>query len=251
MTDQILVGSTARSISVLEALVEEGESGVTALSRALEMPKSTVHKHLSTWVELGYVEQTNEGYKPARRILNLGHRAKQSSTLYDIAKVPVNRLAESTEELVGVYVADGSTGFDLYSERGPRSLLDETTFEISHQLHCNAAGKAILSRAPESLFEAVVEGGLQQQTENTVDDPAELADELERIRNRNVAFDRGEQKQGFRSVAVPLDLPDTLAAAYVTAPTDRMRGKRFEENIPGLLSNTANQIASDYRDVHK
>lgn len=242
MTKHHTVKATATSFEILEALLDEGRVGVTPLSSRLDIPKSTVHKHLTTLFELGYVEKSNGKYVPSLKLAGSGVRSRQTRPLYGVSKIPVNRLAESTEEHAGVYVAAGTTGFDLYSTRGQRALLDDVDHDLSPYLHCNAAGKAILADLPDERIDQIVEFGLPALTDNTIDSGPELRDELARVRERGVAFDRGEQSEFVRSIAVPLDIEETDAAVYVTAPLDRMRGKRLEENIPGLLSNTVKKI---------
>jgi len=79
----------------------------------------------------------------------------------------------------------------------------------------------------------------------------EVRTAIDQIRERGIAFERGEQHPDLRSVAVSVDVDAARAAVYVVAPADRMRGKRFEENIPGLVSNTAKKIATAVSSVRE
>lgn len=81
-------------------------------------------------------------------------------------------------------------------------------------------------------------------TENTVTDRDALLEELDEIRNRGVAFDDEEILEGLRCVAVPVSNQEKglLGAISVASPTSRMKGSRFQEDLPELVTDTANVI---------
>lgn len=85
---------------------------------------------------------------------------------------------------------------------------------------------------------------MESTTENTITDPNELFTELEEIRQRGYAFDREERLDGLRCVAVPVKLTDehVLGAISISGPKRRMRGDRFEKEIPELVLDAANVI---------
>lgn len=238
------VQATATTFRILDALNDHGQVGVTRLANHLDMPKSTVHKYLSTLLDLGYVTKSDAEYRLSLSFAGLGVHALHARSIYQDVKQPIDQLAESTEEHAGVYIATDTTGFPLYATRGPRALLDDIDTEPVPALHCHAAGKAILAEFSDDQLAPVIDAGLTACTSNTITTGNELRKELTRIQERGVAFDRGEQHEDVRSAAIPLSLDGHTAAVYVTGPLDRMRGKRLEENIPGLLSNTVNQLTA-------
>jgi len=74
----------------------------------------------------------------------------------------------------------------------------------SVRLHAAAAGKAILAyRSEDAVDEYVTRHGLDQKTNRTVTDLATLRSELRSIRDRNIAFDRGELDENWQCVASP------------------------------------------------
>jgi len=75
----------------------------------------------------------------------------------------------------------------------------------SVRLHAAAAGKAILAyRSEDAVDEYVTRHGLDQKTNRTVTDLATLRSELRSIRDRNIAFDRGELDENWQCVASPI-----------------------------------------------
>jgi len=101
----------------------------------------------------------------------------------------------------------------------------------SVRLHAAAAGKAILAyRSEDAVDEYVTRHGLDQKTNRTVTDPATLRSELRSIRDRNIAFDRGELDENWQCVASPIVVGgDSVGAVSVSGPSDEMQGKRLEE----------------------
>jgi len=115
----------------------------------------------------------------------------------------------------------------------------------SVRLHAAAAGKAILAyRSEDAVDEYVTRHGLDQKTNRTVTDPATLRSELRSIRDRNIAFDRGELDENWQCVA-SLSIVvggDSVGAVSVSGPSDEMQGKRLEEDTAGLVSSAAKTI---------
>jgi len=112
-------------------------------------------------------------------------------------------------------------------------------------LHCTGVGKAILASLPEERVETIIEErGLPAMTENTVTDREELLAELAEIRERGVAFDDEEILEGLRCVAVPVSNQEKglLGAISVAGPTSRMKGEQFREELPELVTDTANVV---------
>jgi len=63
------VGATERSFRIIEQLGERG-GGVSELAESLSISKSTVHNHLQTLRELGYVVQDGDEYRLGLQFLD-------------------------------------------------------------------------------------------------------------------------------------------------------------------------------------
>jgi len=92
------VDSDNRMLTIIEALKERTSAGVTELANAVEI-KSTVHVHLSTLKEQGYVVQDeSHEYRLSLRFLDMGMTIRQTQDMYDEIIPKLNQLAEETEE---------------------------------------------------------------------------------------------------------------------------------------------------------
>jgi DNA-binding IclR family transcriptional regulator len=111
-------------------------------------------------------------------------------------------------------------------------------------LHTTAAGKAILAHLPdEERNELFERRELSRATEHTLTERDQLREELERVRESEVAFNREERIDGQNAVGVPLIPDDFLIGAFsVSGPSHRMKGSRLEETIPDLLLGYVNEL---------
>jgi DNA-binding IclR family transcriptional regulator len=244
--DPNTIGAIGTMFTVLEAIVESGGTvGVTELSDQLDMPKSTVFKHLNTLTVLGYLQRNGREYVLGTRIVDLGQHVLSRTDLYFAAKNHVDRLTDLTNETVGLVVENNGYATDLYWA----SHRSEPTPEIgtSRHLHCSAAGKAILAQFSQSETEKLLgEMELTEITDNTIVSADKLLAELDRVRERGIAFERGEQYPNINSVAVPLSTVNRRAALYVMGNDERLSSKRIEEDIPGILLSNADKIAKQF-----
>jgi len=146
-----------------------------------------------------------------------------------------------------VLVAERGVGIPLKTVPGNKTeeIVCETGVETP--LHATAAGKAILAELDHEEVEGIADRqGLEQATPNTIDDTADLFDELRTIRDQGLAYDREEYREGFRGVgAAVTDPSDRLVGAVtVMGPVDLLSGKRFQQDIPGLVISTTNRIGN-------
>lgn len=239
------VNATRTSFRIIEMLTELNESiGVTALATELGIPKSTAYKHLKTLCELGYVRKDGGKYALGIGFTDIGETARSDDQLYVTAKSSIDRLTEVTDEVAGLVVERRGYAVDLYRSWPDGSQRHETN---SRYLHCSAPGKAILSMLPDRRVEEIIEQtGLPTKTDRTLSDRSMLREKLDRIAERGIAFEREEQTDGLRSVAVPVMSNEQVAGAvYVAGSSDRMKGKRFEEDIPGIIISTVKRLTPE------
>lgn len=237
------VKATQTTIRIVEALKELNGAGVTELATHLGLPKSSVHNYLSTLREEEFVVQDGDRYHVGLRFLGFGSFARYRSPIYEVGKPEIDGLAEETGELANLLVEEHGRGVYIYRQTGERAVNVDARIGHRVYLHNTALGKAILSQLPRSRVEAILERhGMPAETAQTVTDRDTLFEELAEIRERGVAFDDGERLSGLRCVAVPVVTDDgaVAGAISVAGPTSRMRGDRYESELPERLRDVAN-----------
>ncbi|WP_224447087.1 IclR family transcriptional regulator [Haloprofundus salilacus] len=240
------VKAVETTLEILEALEAADSAGVSELATELGRSKSTVHRHLSTLENRGYVARNGSAYHVGLRSLRLAASALDQQLVYPVTKSVVNELAEETGESAAVAVEEQSRAVYLYYNRTDQAVRTDASLGIRLYLHCTGAGKAILAHLPEGRVEEILdERGLPEKTQNTITDRETLFDELAEIRRTGVAFDDEERLDGMRGVATPIlnrETNDLLGALTVAGPTRRVNGRWFREDIPDLLQRASKMV---------
>ena len=242
------IKTTKTVFDILETLTEEERMTITEITERVDVSKGTVHAHLQTLKERGYLVQTDDkAYRLGIRFLALGGHA-QSTTykrLYRSAKPELDRLAEDTGERVQVMVEEAGYGIYLYQALGSESVMTDSHIGMRIVLHATAAGKAYLAHLPREEVNAIVDTvGLAGYTDSTITDREALFETLADVRDRGVAYDEGERVSGIRCIGVPIQGDDgvVLGALSVSVPRQRMERPGFQSEMEERLQDIARVI---------
>jgi DNA-binding IclR family transcriptional regulator len=245
------VASVQTLLSIVEYLEAAGSAGVTEIAADVGSSKSTVHNHLTTLRDDGYVINEDGQYRLGLRFLGLGESTRLQTDLYEIARPQVEQLVDGTDLVGNLAVEEQGKGYYLYRSRGSDDVRFSTRAGETHDLHCSATGKSLLAHLPPERLESVVDSlDLQRYTDHTITDSAELLTELERVRDQGVAFDEEEYGRGLRCVGVPIFGVDdgVVGAISLSGPAAEMTGEWYRETLPERLRTAKNRIEVTLRD---
>jgi len=240
------IKASATTLEILEGLRELNGAGVTELANHLDMSKSNVHNYLNTLRREEYVVKDGSKYDVGLRFLGLSRYARKKQEIYNVACPELDGLAEETGELVNLLIEEHGRGVYLYQAEGPKSVEVDSSIGYRVYLHNTALGKTILAELDRDRVDGILDRhGLPSTTERTITDREELHEELERVRERGVAFDREERLQGLNCVACSIaDNQGTVAGAIsVSGPASRMSGDRLESDLPEKLQSVSNIVS--------
>lgn len=220
-----------KAVSLMGYMSRKNEAaGVSELARELSMPKTTVHRILSTLCEDNVVVKTENGfYKIGPTVLLWSSGYKFSSGIIEIARPWLEKLREESLETLHLSVFEH--GKAQYAERldSPQTVvLRWSRLGMSLPLYCTAAGRAILSVLTEGEQDTYLsETKLEARTANTVTDPAELKKMLVRFRVQGYAVEVEENENNIRCVgaAITNRRGYPVAAISLTAPSFRFTDK--------------------------
>jgi DNA-binding IclR family transcriptional regulator len=239
------ISATETSFQIIELLQENDGTNVTDLAAELDVAKSTVHNHLQTLLNLGYVFVDEDGYHVGLKFLGLGVQARQRHGLYVPAKPETDELVETVGERVQVMVEEDGMGIYIYQARSDRSVQTDSYIGSRVALHITSVGKAYLAFLPEERREEIIDSlTLDARTPNSETDPEVLRAELDTIRNRGYAYNDEERIIGMRAVGAPIlaDDDEVLGSISVSGPTTRVKGNRFRETLPQEVMRAAKVI---------
>lgn len=238
------VQAVHKAVAIIELLQENNGMGVTDLASELDLSKATVHHHLSTLMEHELVVKHETTYRLSLRHLDFGETVKSRLGYYDVVREELEDLAAETGELAQFATEEHGRAVYLHKARGDKAVQTASTIGKREYLHCLSLGKAILAHLPEERVDEIVDRhGLQQFTAKTISSRDELFERLEQVRERGYAIDDEERIEGLRCLAAPvLKDSEVLGAVSISAPSSRMRGPRFEEELPEVVQRSANVI---------
>jgi DNA-binding IclR family transcriptional regulator len=210
-----------RAIAILTGLANQARPlGVAELASAVDLHPATVHRLLATLTRLNWVERLDPGkYGLGLRMLGVAALGVAQSPLLSASTPILQRLAEVSGWSAYLSVIVGNKVVDLARYPGRLSQA-APTFAFgpgrSYPAHAAADGKLLLAHLPEAELNFIIEQEpLKPFTDKTITDVAELKKELEDIRAKGFATDRGERSEFVKGIAVPVFADDTVVAALL------------------------------------
>jgi len=235
--------TAAKAIRVLERLaMSERPRGVTELALELDLPKSNIHRTLSTLASLGYVAREGNRYTATLRMWEIGVRVLNRVGAQRAAAPFIEELAVHSGETVHLAIRDGDAAVYVSIAEGTRADRTETRPGERVPLHATAVGKIFLAWAPP----VALPRSLKRFTSETVTDAAQLLRELESIRRQGYALNRGEYLPGISGIAVPITGFNGLvvAAVALSAPKGRLGPTVIARNV-SLMRTIASRISGE------
>lgn len=115
---EYVIKAVERAVKVIDELAEceEGELGISEISRRVNLHKNNVFRILATLETLGYVEQNKEteNYRLSLRFILLGEALKRKLNSFEEKRKAVDRIAEETGESVYLCFAQDGQLFHVY-----------------------------------------------------------------------------------------------------------------------------------------
>lgn len=243
-----LVPAVDRALRILNAFKNgQAEYGVSELSRALDLNKSTVHNILNTLARHNFLEQNpaTHKYRLGPGLAELGDLAGQRRDVRQAAHPFLAELTEATGETayLGIFENDGITVIDKVEPPGELKI----TVSIGQRLPFCAGclGRAFLAWMSEAEVDRLLASpGLRKFTDTSITDPTAYKASLAPVRRRGYAVDDTEEYLGgVWAVSAPIrDAEGVVAALTVVGFTGRMTATKKKATIRAALQ-SAHQIS--------
>lgn len=151
------IQSVERALLILQALAKGRELGITELSRAVELGKSTTYRLVSTLESQKYVQQNANGkYSLTLKLFELGNAVVNHMGIRPIASSYMEDLAAKLNETVNLAVLE--KGEVIYIDRieSQEPLRIGLNVGTRVPVYCSGLGKAILAFLSERELEDVL-----------------------------------------------------------------------------------------------
>lgn len=236
------IQSIINATNILDLLSENTVMGVSDISRALELPKTTVFRIIKTLEMADLVIQTkNDLYTLGYKFLNYKCGVDEDYNLIRYSKNALNKMAENFGETVNLGVHRSERSIIIYSEEGNDYALN-TKIAPNSELYCSAMGKIFLSQMYNNKLRTYYEKGHEKRTVNTIVSYKEFLKEKDKILKTKISYNNEEYEYGLTCIATPIVVKgEVLAAIGILGPTTRLKQKGYEKLEKGLLE-TAKDI---------
>ena len=238
-----LVPALDRGLGVLE-LLSARRIGLRAIDIAQELrvPKNSLSRVLQTLVDRGYLDRddTNKTFMLTRKLLAMGSTTVCESHLIEESLPIMRQLRDATTELIMLHAPlnsrEGVVLNTMPSRHQIRLMVDPGTH---FDYHSTAPGKVALAWLPPSEGERIWADALFVKcTEQTIVDLDSLREEINEVRKRGYALDRGECVEGIHCVSAPIfdRYRSFVAALTLTGPSTRLSVAKLRELAPAVIA---------------
>ncbi len=201
------VSSVVKVFSILDALGEQKEIGVSELSLRLMMSKATTYRFLQTMKTLGYVKQQGESdkYSLTLKMFELGAKSLEWVDLLEIAEKEMRIIAEETNETVHLGMMDDMSIIYIHKIDSKHALRMHSRVGRRNPLHTTAIGKVLLAEQDEEYIrDLFADVEFVKSTENTLENIDQFVAELKKVKKQQYGEDNEEQEIGLRCIAAPI-----------------------------------------------
>ena len=242
------VQSVERTLDIIEALsVNRSGIGVTELSKALNLHKSTVHRLLTTLMVRKYVEQDSETgkYRLSVKLFELGNAVLSKLNMRAHALPYLRELRERCRETVQLSIVDQYEILYIDVLESQEKIGVKAQIGERAPLHSTASGKIWLANLPEERIQDIYKDKpMETSTSKTVSTIEALRDQLKKAQESGVAVDAGEYEDDLRSVAAAVRnyRGRVISCISVAIPSSRFDPDNFEE-FAKAVKETADKIS--------
>ena len=228
-----------KMLDILET-IKSREAGyrLADLARAVEMPKATVYRILTTLEGRGYLDRDADGsYRMARKMFDLQRAVSVEQLLQRVAQPIMQKLVDSCKETVNLGILDAGEVVVIDTLESPQAVRMSSKIGNRRHLHSTALGKVFLAGLPEKECLRLIRlKGLPQLTPHTITKRPEILTEIEHVRKQGWAIDNQENEMEGRCIGAPITGPDgrVVGALSISGPVFRMDVARARSLVAEL-----------------
>ncbi len=233
--------SALRTMAILNYMAAvRSPVGISEMSRALRIPKSSVFSLVNTLVDGRYIELAGREHKTYRlgfKLFQTGITYLSNVELHQVAHPLLRELMVTLGQTVHLGTEDEEELVFLDSIEAEGSVVRSAARLGRSQspMYCSGLGKALLAAHPdEELVRRFRGARFEARTANTIEDINQLMDEMRATRRRGYAVDDGESSIDLFCVAAPLYDRSRAVVGAISCSTparEKANEARFAEAV--------------------
>lgn len=241
----------ARALHIFEYVANHGPIGVSDLARRIDLPKSTVQRHLHALADADWLRAVGDHdttkWTVTARALILSHRGSQEGAVASVARNYMIRLRDQVDETVTLQVL--KSNYETVAIERIDSFQPVRTFSslgaVSY-ISSTSGGLAVLAIMPDDWVNEALSKPIPAMTPDTMTNPDEIRAYLKQVRADGYSVSRGQNRPGVRAVGAAItDASHTpVAALSISFPENRFDEKKIPE-WGELVRSTAKAISNE------
>lgn len=222
-----MVKSAIRTLQFFAVFAEKKRPlSLGELAECLDVPKSSCHELIQTFIHLGYVISIDGGKSlyPSRRLFDMAQQINQFNPIKERVEHELKRLRDITGETVFIGRFQGNKV--VYSDvfDGTHAVRYTATAGDLKAIHASALGKALLASLDEAAQnQLITELKLTRFNENTITKKKDLKANLLHGEKHGLYTTLGEHLADVMGLAVPVKIQGHQLAIGMAGPIPRMQ----------------------------
>lgn len=202
------MSSIAQAFRVLDSVAKTQPVGVSALARAIGLPKTTAYRILKSLEEVGWVRKRHDSGAPQWVLtaapLILSQYVAQDSHLRELALPVMERLRDQWTEAVHLAVPQNDGIVVISQVEAHQAVRIHWPLGQLSSAQVSANGRAILAFSSGQQAEELYPKDFKAYTDRTITSTEAFDQELAQIQADGFAVVQGEQRSDITSVAAPV-----------------------------------------------
>jgi DNA-binding IclR family transcriptional regulator len=249
MSNTSSVETVNRLVRILDCFSPDHPTwSLAELSKHLGLSKSTLHRFLVSLEFHGILRRSarDRRWRLGYRLSIWGSLAAESTGIQHLARPVMQDIAAATGEMPILTIYQNRQVVCI--ERIETNHSVRLALEVGMRCppHAGASSKILMAYLPEEEIQAIIhENGLPKLCTNTITDPAELLNELAKIRAQGYAESVEETDPGAWGVATPIFDRDgaVVASIGIAGPTLRF-SETLSQQYVSLCCQAAQRISA-------
>jgi DNA-binding IclR family transcriptional regulator len=251
------VEAVVKALQILNCFQNQTGLSLKQIVEMTGLNRSRVLRLAGTLQSQGFLyrDPDNGVYSLGSQVFALGKAFERQHDLISLARPFLRKSSQETGESVSLWMLDGLQRVSLAREEGTHQIRFSVDEGQRVELYAGASGKVLLAFGPPNVLEEILtKQKLTQVTRQTIVDPEDLRQELQKIREQGYAISYGERVDDSGSIAAPIfGVGNRMVCSLsVSGPSSRFQGDDFKVRLNVALKTartlSARLGASIYQD---
>ena len=251
--ENVKLNTIGKAITVFETIRSAKRPlSIKEIAEAIGLNKSSLHHHIKTLTEFGYLQQDSDSrkYDIGLNLVRVGQSYLQRLDVRERGHLFLEELSKELNQTVHMLVLDHNEA--VYIDKvdvnhQPGALQCSSFIGLRTDVYSTASGKILLSNLEQgSLNEILKNIQLLPITTHTLTDISEFEKELTLSKERGYGMDLQEHFLGLQCIAVPIlnSHSQCVAAVSVSCPIATISREMLENEVLEKLKETGRKISS-------